>query len=138
MTRQKLPIDEQLQNLAADDFKNLPVAKALLAKHTQDPLFKQVANFLDGSASNNTVTVKPHKPETKAEAKAALEKVSTLLQGNLKRLETNLKSEELLHKRSLATLDRAMKKQQTRKYEKWHALAVRDVASLKDSIKGIE
>merc|ERR1719473_540565 len=35
MTRQKLPLDEQLQVLNADDFKNLPVAKALLQKHTQ-------------------------------------------------------------------------------------------------------
>merc|ERR1719274_56407 len=47
MTRTKQSIDKQLEVLSSDDFKDLPVAKALLANHTKTALYAQVATVLD-------------------------------------------------------------------------------------------
>lgn len=167
MTNQGKPMKEQLEILEADDFKNLPVSKALVQNHDEKtPLFKQVAAYLDNQSK--TASKKSDAPKSQAEmkalAKAQLDKVESLLQSNLERMEKNLATEEAMHKKHVGALEAALKKRlsnatvakdhtkadhlkkvfasmikkEDRTYQRWHALALRDEKSLKASLVAIK
>jgi len=195
MTRQNKPIEEQLEVMKSDDFKDLPVVQAVLKKDDKTtPLFKQVAMELDSKEGKKAPAAEKKTeekaPQTKAEAKAVLLKVATMLENNLKHMKKTLKQEEELHKKHMASLDAgfkkvaaektalnstslaneekgktnaekakivaaakkkaletmdhlkkvfaALKKQESRQYNKWHVQTVRDVHNLEKSVVGIK
>mmetsp|Transcript_12623 Transcript_12623/g.36308 ORF Transcript_12623/g.36308 Transcript_12623/m.36308 type:complete len:354 (-) Transcript_12623:63-1124(-) len=70
MTRRSAPFDQQLEVIKGEEFRNLPVAKALLAQHDpKRPLFEQAAAYLDKSG---------HSPQVAAGADKAAKLNKTL------------------------------------------------------------
>merc|ERR1719188_2769608 len=63
MTKQKQPMEKQLEVLQAAEFAKLPCVIAVLkAKDTKVPLFQQIAKFLDEHGGHKAVTAaKPAK-----------------------------------------------------------------------------
>jgi len=59
MTKQKEPMDKQLEILKADDFAPLEVAKALVAKHdSKTALYVQAAAYLDAHPNRKSAPVR--------------------------------------------------------------------------------
>merc|ERR1719321_2262776 len=79
MTRQKEPIDQQLEILKDDDFAGLEVSKALLAKHdAKTALYVQAAGYLDAHPKRKLAPM-----EHDEHPSNPLAKVQTMLEGRL-------------------------------------------------------
>merc|ERR1712039_169720 len=81
MTKQKEPMDKQLEVLNSAEFAKLPCVIAILkAKDTKVPLFQQVAKFLDEHGDHKTVTsAKPFKkPDVSAIVQSLQVRVSKM------------------------------------------------------------
>merc|ERR1719311_1521693 len=106
MTRQKEPVNKQLEVLENPDFAKLPVSKALLAKKDmKTPLFQQAAQFIDahGHAPAHTGASLVHgKPE--------LSDLISGLQKRLDHLESSVARAKKLHANETANLDADEKK----------------------------
>lgn len=156
MTRQKQPMDKQLQVLEASDFKGLAVTKALLEKHdAKTPLFQQVAAFLDAHGGKAPVPAPPALVKTGKDGKPDVSGLVAALQLRLHHLEESAKREKHLHEVVMSELDEAarkeaktskksahriqlMKKSENRKFVKQSAMGSHDIASLKAAIAAIQ
>lgn len=151
MTRQKEPVDKQLEVLMNPDFAKLPVSKALLAKKDmKTPLFQQAAEFIDahGHAPAHASAVPVHgKPE--------LSDLISGLQKRLDHLESSVAKAKTLHANETATLDaeekkamqkskvkahsiHLLKKREERKFAKMMAIQKNDMQVMKEAIAAIK
>lgn len=152
MTRQKAPMDQQLEVLKSSDFAELPVSKALVAKHDgKVALYAQAAEFLDkhgdqGKAAAGMVnTVKEQRAEK-------VNAVATQLEKHLKVLEHQQHERERRHKKEMAALDEQrkkaskseqhkidlVKKRSERKFKKSNAMNLRDISSMKAAVDAVK
>jgi hypothetical protein len=120
MTRQKAPVDKQLEVLESPDFAKLPVTKALLAKKDmKTPLFQQAASYIDAhphSGAHQT-TSKPT-----VHGKPDLSDVVSGLQERLTHLESGVARAKKLHANETANLEAEEKKEATKSKGKAHAI----------------
>jgi hypothetical protein len=154
MTRQKEPVDKQLEVLENKDFASLPVSKALLAqKDMKTPLFQQAAAYIDAHGHGG--------PKAVAAARASGGKKPDLtdlvsgLQARLNHLESSVDRAKKLHANETSNLDeeekKALKKSKTkahaihllrkredRKFAKMMAIQKNDMQVMKEAIAAIK
>jgi len=149
MTKQSLPMEEQLKLLKVDDFANLEVSKALLANHEKTrALYTQAAEYLDKHGSKRSIQLANKR-------KAAYEHINTMtvsLDKRVKALEREQELGEQAHKKKVAALDQAMKKASKseahkmelikkrgeRNYKKQEALRKHDIESMKAAVEAVK
>lgn len=148
MTKQKEPIDEQLKILKADDFSDLEVSKALIAKH--DPktaLYVQVATYLDAHPNRKPAPMHAAKPEN------PLLKVQTMLSQHLASLQHEYSVRERFHRKKVAVFADRMKKasgkaekhtvhilakREERSFKKWSAMRKHDINAMQAAVDGVK
>lgn len=147
MTRQKEPMDQQLEILKDDDFSGLEVSKALLAKHNATAaLYVQVAGYLDTHPNRKPAPMREAKPsDPKAHVAAVLEKHLATLEHEYEVHEGlhKRKVEELVAKAKNATakqqrLVHIMEKREERNFKKWAAMKKHDINAMKDALDGVK
>merc|ERR1719311_152007 len=100
MTKQKEPMEQQVQILKSPDFASLPVVKALLEKHDEKtPLFAQAGDWLDSKGKH----VKAQAPQDK---KAVLATIEASLQKRVDALEKSEKEGEARHSKAMKALQK--------------------------------
>lgn len=147
MTKQKDPIDSQLEILKDGDFAGLEVSKALLAKHdSKTALYVQAASYLDAHPKRKAAPMVDHKPEDpRVKMEAVLEK-------HLGSLEHEFQVRTKLHDKKIAEFAARMKnattktqhtvhimqKREERNFKKWSAMRKHDIGALKEAVEGIK
>jgi hypothetical protein len=118
MTRQKEPVDKQLEVLESPDFAKLAVTKALLAKKDmKTPLFQQAASYIDAHPHSGGAHQKGGKP-----AAHGLSDIVSGLQERLNHLEAGVARAKKLHANTTANLEAEEKKQMKKSKGKAHAI----------------
>jgi hypothetical protein len=148
MTKQKEPMEKQLEILKSKDFVKLEVAQTLLAKH--DPkvaLFKQAADYLDKHGGKQV------KPDTKAAAAMGkIQSITTALQKRVDILEREDKEGKARHTKIIKALEAKTKKgpkeqqriaqrllkKEERKFKKWEATIGHDLANMKAAVEAVK
>jgi hypothetical protein len=149
MTHQKSSKDEQLSILSSDDFKDLPVSKALLAHHnTSAPLFGQAAAYLDTHASKG-VRVQAKDAEA---AKTQIDATAQSLQKFVDSLQKSYDARTKQHTKRMHELDDAKSKAKTKKdklvlksiekreernYKKWAGVQKHDIDAMKSAVAAV-
>jgi len=145
MTKQKDPMDRQLEILKDGDFAGLEVAKALLAKHdSKTALYVQAASYLDAH-KNRTLApmVEPEDPRKKMQA---------VLEKHLGSLEHEYQVREKFHQKKVAEFAARLKaasvkeqhtvhimqKREERNFKKWSLTRKHDINALKDAVEGVK
>jgi molybdopterin converting factor small subunit len=152
MTRQKEPIEKQMEVLNSSEFKNLPVVAELIkAKDNKTPLFKQVAAYLDkhgdGKSLEKAKALKVDR-NGKRDLSSIIDPLQTRIQHlkdadkhraerhtlEIKKMDEKLKnaSSSLKHRLEL------MKKKSERQFKKDSLLAKSDIESLESAVAAIK
>jgi len=148
MTRQKDPMDQQLEILKDDDFAELEVSKALLAKHNATTaLYVQAAGYLDAHKDRKLAPMRDAKPAN------PLKQVQSMLESRLHSLEHEFEVREKFHKKKVADFaDRLkgakghreqhtvniMAKREERNFKKWAVMRKRDIKAMSDAVEGVK
>lgn len=146
MTKQKEPMEQQVQILKSPDFASLPVVKALLEKHDEKtPLFAQAGDWLDSKGKH----VKAQAPQDK---KAVLATIEASLQKRVDALEKSEKEGEARHSKAMKELAKKQKtaakkdaqrlkrvaKREERQFKKWYAMEHRDLTSMRQAVDAVK
>jgi len=147
MTKQKEPMDKQLEILKADDFAPLEVAKALVAKHdSKTALYVQAAAYLDSHPNRKSAPVQQVKPGN------PLAKIQTMLESRLAALQHEYGIREKIHQKKEADYAARMKKatkymqhslsirqkREDRQYKKWSVMRKHDIAAMSEAVDGVK
>lgn len=147
MTRQKEPMDNQLEILKDEDFAPLEVAKALMAKHdAKVPLYVQAATYLDQHPKRKPA------PMEAAKTTNPLAKVQQMLEKRLIALEHEFQVREKFHKTKVADFAARLKaadkkgkhsvsiqaKREDRRFKKWAAMRNHDIVAMRDAVAGVK
>lgn len=147
MTKQKEPMEQQLEILTDDDFAGLEVAKSLLAKHdAKVALYVQAAKYLDEHPQRKPAPMREAKPGN------PLAQVQAMLEKRLYALEHEYQVREKFHNQKVADfatrLKKADKKEQhvvqimqkreERNFKKWSAMRKHDINAMRDAVEGVK
>jgi hypothetical protein len=147
MTRQKDPMDKQLEILKDDDFAPLEVSKALLAKHNATvPLYVQAAGYLDQHPKRKSAPMRDVKPTN------PLAKVQTMLETRLSALEHEYQVRDKLHQKKAKEFADRLKnatsymqhtvhiqqKREERNFKKWSVMRKHDIDAMKEAVAGVK
>jgi len=147
MTKQKEPMDKQLEILKADDFLPLEVAKALIAKHDAKlPLYVQAAAYLDAHPNRKSAPVQAVKPGN------PLAKIQAMLESRLSALQHEFGIREKIHKKKSEDYAVRMKKaskylqhslairekREDRQYKKWSIMRKHDISAMSEAVDGVK
>jgi len=145
MTKQKDPMDKQLEILKDDDFAPLEVSKALIAKHDKTPLYVQAATYLDQHPKRSLAPMREAKPENK------LMKVQSMLETRLAALQHEFQVREKIHKQKAVEMADKLKKATTNKhalnirikredrnFKKWAAMRKHDISAMSEAVAGVK
>jgi len=152
MSHQKEPLAKQLEILNGKDFAHLEVSKALVAKHNaKDPLYQQVAAYLDQHLGKEKETVILAKATKHADIEARAESAANAFQKRVDSMTKVLDSREKMHKKRMHELSAgvnkapkaskhamdAMLKREERTFKKWAASQNHDITSMKSAVAAI-
>lgn len=147
MTKQKESMDEQLEILKDDDFAELEVAKALIAKHdAKTALYAQAAAYLDAHPKRKPAPMHDAKPAN------PLAQVQAMLEKRLHALQHEYDVRERIHKTKVtdfaARLKKAdkheqhtvhiLQKREERDFKKWAAVRKHDINAMQDAVNGVK
>jgi len=149
MSHQKDSMAEQLKIIESDDFSQLPVAKALLANHSdKTALFAQVADYLDkhSSGMKSDFAIKAQ------DSKAHIEAVVSDLDRRVEKLQKYEDEDKARHEKTIKSLTdaenkastkqekhmyKSMIKKKERQYKKSYALSHEDLLSMKEAAAAV-
>jgi len=147
MTKQKDPMDAQLAILKDDDFAELEVAKALVAKHNATTaLYVQAAGYLDAHPNRKSAPMRDAKPSN------PLKPVQAMLEKRLYALQHELQVRERLHKKKALEFAAKLKvakaheqhvlkiriKREDRDWLKWSVTRKSDIAAMSEAVEGVK